>query len=83
MANEQVTVGRDMRWAPRDGKRVLIRTRLYFYSRQTNGFAPGGTRWIEAWFKDGRFQEWCGCPEIRSSETLHPIEWLPAPGDPA
>lgn len=70
---------RDMATAPKDGTRVLLKVNTYGYSWHHQKHVHTGEQWTEARYKDGEWKEWCGCDEINSTGTLHPIGWMPSP----
>lgn len=67
-----------MSTAPLDGTRVLVWERLHGFCHRYHRYVPTGERWVEAFFSDGRWQEWCG-KGITSTATIDPIGWIQLP----
>ena len=62
-----------MHTAPCDGTRILINARVWHYSSRAGKYMEDGTQWLECWFADGKFIEWCGNPRTRSTSTVDAI----------
>ena len=65
--------------APRDGSRILINAKVWHYDRRRNRYVEAGEQWVDCWFVDGKFIEWCGNPRTRSTSAIDPIGWAPLP----
>lgn len=68
-----------METAPTDGTRVLILNRQHGYDSKLYRYVPHGEAWVECWFTNGKWEEWCGSFKITSSATIDPIEWAHLP----
>lgn len=69
----------DMRTAPRDGTRILIKCQTFGYVREMGRYTPSGTKWQECRFKDGKWVVWCGNARTQSTESVDPWGWAPSP----
>ena len=69
---------RSMSEAPKDGTRILIWERLHGFCQREREYQPTGERLVEAWFSQGRWQEWCG-ERTQSTATIDPLGWAPLP----
>jgi len=65
--------------APTDGTRVLILNRQHGYDSKLFRYVPHGEAWVECYFVNGKWEEWCGSFKITSSATIDPIEWAHLP----
>lgn len=75
-----------MNTAPRDGTRVLIKTKTMGWSADKGRNVVTGDKWVEArWAKDlsgqERWVEWCGNPETHTTGDIVPLGWAPLPPD--
>ena len=68
-----------METAPTDGTRVLILNRQHGYDSKLYRYVPHGEAWVECYFTNGKWEEWCGSFKITSSATIDPIEWAHLP----
>lgn len=70
-----------MSTAPRDGTRILVKTNAWLFDNNPRvyDYVKSGTIWREAWFKDGKFIEWCGNEKTTSTGGLDPVAWAPVP----
>lgn len=77
-----------MNTAPRDGRRILIKTKTMGWSSAYRRNVVTGDKWVEArWAKDlsgnERWLEWCGNPETHTTSDIVPLGWAPLPLDEA
>lgn len=70
--------------APTDGTRILARVQVTGFVPERHGspfrvHTPIGSRWVEARFYDGRWQEWRGRENYQHPDTLVLLEWTELP----
>lgn len=69
----------DMSTAPLDGTRVLLKCRAMSFSPTEYRYKQDGWEIIEGWFKDGRWQKWCGNEHVSSTHVVYAVAWAPIP----
>ncbi|WP_157814384.1 hypothetical protein [Rhizobium sullae] len=70
--------------APKDGRRILIKTVTFGWSSDICQNVATGDKWTEArWGKDLSGKEewlkWCGDEKTHTTEGLTPLAWAPVP----
>lgn len=75
-----------MAGAPKDGTRILIRTRVFRYCWRRLQWVEDGTKWLEGWWAEDHndlegWHVWTGNRRGRSTERLYPIDWARRPPD--